>query len=199
MSSSRPIQRSTSGGFLNRMIRAARLDATLYAELTADATATRQALTVVALVALAHGVGGIIRGVSFEWNPLSGSLFGMLGEIAFFSVASLVIYLLGRYVLGGKATYAQVVRPLGFSVVPGLLILIAALASLPGVGVEAHVFIVLAAWRLAAGYIAVRQALVLGAWKCTVALLAGVLSGMVAVVIATRVLFGVLRLAGVSS
>ena len=58
------------------MIRAARLDATLYAELTADATATRQALTVVALVALAHGVGGIIRGVSFGWNPLSGSCLG---------------------------------------------------------------------------------------------------------------------------
>jgi hypothetical protein len=77
--------------------------------------------------------------------------------------------------------------------VPGLLIVIAALASLPEVvRDQAPVLIVLIAWRLAAGYVAVWQASGLGALKSTVILLAGVLSGMWAVVKATRVLFDVL-------
>lgn len=193
------IQRNTSRGLLYRMIRAARLDGSLYGEVRADAGATGQALTVVALVALAHGVGGIIRGASFGENPVIGFLFGALGEIAFFTAASGVIHLLGRGVPGGKVTHAQVLRPFGYSVVPGLLILPAALVSLLGAGAEAPVLIVIIAWRLATGYIAVREALGLGALKSTVTLLAGVLSGMVAVVIATRILFEVLRLAGVSS
>ncbi len=181
------------------MIRAARLDASLYGEARADARATRQALTVVALVALAHGVGGIIRGMNFEENPVISFLFGVLGEIAFFGGASGIIYLLGKYLLGVKATYAQVLRPFGFSVVPGLLILLASLVSLPGIGAEIPVLIVLIAWRLAAGYLAVWKALGLNALLSIVVLLVGVFSGMVAVVIATRVLFEVLRLAGVSS
>jgi hypothetical protein len=84
-------------------------------------------------------------------------------------------------------------------VVPGLLVLIASLVSLLGVGAEIPVLIVLIVWRLVAGYIAIRQALDLDTLKSAATLLAGVLSSMVAVVIATRVLFEVLRLAGVSS
>jgi hypothetical protein len=194
MSSSNPIRRGVSGKLLNRMIRAARLDASLYREVGADVAATNQALAVVALVAVAHGTAGMIRTVSFGWgDPLIGSLFGVLGEIAFFSAASFVIFLLGYIVLDGKVTYAQVLRPFGFSVVPGLLIVVAALASLPEVvGNQAPVLIVLVAWRVVASYIAVWQALGLGALKSTVILLAGVLCGMGAVVSATRVLFNIL-------
>jgi len=101
MSSSRSIRRGAPGELLKRMIRAARLDASLYKEVTADVTATGQALAVVALVALAHGTAGMVRALSFGWaDPVVGSLFGVVGEIAFFSVASLVIYLLGRFVFG---------------------------------------------------------------------------------------------------
>lgn len=79
-----------------------------------------------------------------------------------------------------------------------MLVLIASLVSLLGVGAEIPVLIVLIVWRLVAGYIAIRQALDLDTLKSAATLLAGVLSSMVAVVIATRVLFEVLRLAGVS-
>jgi hypothetical protein len=58
MSFSRPIQGDASRGLLSRMLRAARLDGSLYGEVRADAGATGQALTVVALLAVAHGVGG---------------------------------------------------------------------------------------------------------------------------------------------
>lgn len=182
---------------INRMVRAARLDSGLYAEVTADRTATGQALTVVALVALAHGLGGVIRGAYFGWNPASGSLFGVLGEISFFVVASFVIYLVARYMSGATISYSQVLRPFGFSVVPGLLILIAALASLIGAG--APVFAVLIAWRLAAGFVAVRQASGVSVAKSALALLVGVASGMVAVAITTRTLVELLRWVGVSS
>ena len=199
--SSIPIQRDAPRGLLYRMIRAARLDSSLYGAVREDASATGQALTVVALVVLSHGVGGIFRGMSFEEkeNPVIGFLFGALGELSFFAAASGVISLFGKQVLGANATYARVLRPFGFSVVPGLLVLIASLVSLARVGAEAPVLILIGAWRLAAGYVAIRQALGLGALKSTVTLLVGVLCGMVAVVISTRVLFELLRLAGLSS
>ena len=49
----------------SRVVRAARLDGSLYAEVKTDAVATGEALVVVALVALAHVVGGVIRGAHF--------------------------------------------------------------------------------------------------------------------------------------
>jgi hypothetical protein len=44
----------------SELIRAAILDRSLYAQVKADTRATARALGVVGLVALAHGVGGII-------------------------------------------------------------------------------------------------------------------------------------------
>jgi len=60
--SSSPIQRDAPRGLLYRMIRAARLDSSLYGAVREDASATGQALTVVALVVLSHGVGGYFVG-----------------------------------------------------------------------------------------------------------------------------------------
>lgn len=201
MPPSNPLRRDTSAKLSNRLMRAARLDPSLYGEVVgAGARATGQALALVALVAVAHGTAGMIRSVSFgRGDPMTGALFGVVGEIAFFTIASLVVYLLGRFVFGAKVTYGRVMRPLGFSVVPGLLILVAALASLPGVdAAEVLVFVVLIAWRLAASYVAVREGLGLGRPKSAVVLAAGVICGMGAVVIATRILFDVLRLVAVS-
>ena len=186
-------------GLPGRTLRAARLDESLYVEVKADNTATAQALALVALVALAHGLGGVIRGTYFGWNPLSGLLFGVLGEISFFAVASCVIYLVVRYVLGSTVSYPQVLRPFGFSVPPGMLILVASLASLPGIGAEVPVFVVLVAWRSAAGFVAVRRASGMGVAKSLLALLAGVASGVVAVAIVARTLVEILAWIGVSS
>ncbi len=184
---------------LNRMIRAARLDGSLYAEVKADTTATAQALVIVALVALAHGLGGAIRGAYFGWNPVSGLLFGVLGEISFFVMASFVIYAVTRYVLGSMVAYPQMVRAFGFSVLPGLLILVATLASLPGIGVQVPVLVVLVVWRLTAGFVAVRRASGLSVARSALALLVGVASGVMAVAITTRALEEVLRSVGISS
>lgn len=182
-----------------RSIRAARLDGSLYSEVKSDATATAQALAVVTIVALAHGLGGAIRGAYFGWNPVSGSLFGVVGEVTFFVVATLVIYFLARCLFGAIMTYPQVLRPFGFSTVPGVLILIAALASVLRAGAEVPVFVVLGVWRLAAGFVAVRQASGLGFAKSAGVLSIGLISGVLAVALTTRVLAEVLSWGGISS
>ena len=184
---------------ISRVVRAARLDGSLYAEVTADSAATGQALAVVALVALAHGLGGVIRGAYFGWNPASGLLFGVLGEISFFVVASFVVFLMARYVFGVTLGYPQILRPFGFSSLPGLLVLIAALASLLGNGAEAPVFVVLVGWRLAAGFVAIRRASGMYVAKSGLALLVGVACGAVAVAIASKALVDILYWFGVST
>lgn len=193
-----PISEKVLEGLPGRAIRAARLDGSLYVEVRADNTVTAQALAIVAIVAIAHGLGGVTRGAYFGWNPLSGLLFGVLGEVSFFAAASCVIYLVARHALGSSVAYTQVLRSFGFSVVPGLLIFVAALVSLLGTGVEVPVLLLTVVWRLAAGFVAVRQASGISASKSLLALLAGVASGLVAVAIASRALVEVLAFAGVS-
>ena len=166
----------------SELIRAARLDRSLYAQVKADAKATARALVVVGLVALAHGLGGIVRALAFVRDPpVESFLLGVQGEFVFWVVAASAVYLLGRHVLGASATYGQVLRPFGFAAVPGLLILVAAVASLLGDGAQVVVFAALVPWRLAAGYVAVRQALGLGRAKSALVLLVGVTCGLVSV------------------
>ena len=69
---------------LSELIRAAILDRSLYAQVKADTRATARALGVVGLVALAHGVSGIIRAAAFEREPpMEGFLIGVQGELVF--------------------------------------------------------------------------------------------------------------------
>lgn len=165
----------------SRVVRAARLESSIYREVRHDRSATSQSLLLVGLVALAHGVGGIIRALAFGWSPVEGILFGLQGELIFFFVASMVIYLLGRVGLGVTATYTEVMRPFAFSVVPGYLIVVASIVSALRPGAEAVVLPVILAWRLAAGFVAVRQTMGLGKLSSAILLLAGVFLGFVAV------------------
>lgn len=173
------------------LVRAARLDGTLYEEVRANTSATGSALGIVALVALAHGAGGIVRAVAFGRDPpMEGFLIGAQGEVVFWMGSSFAIYFVGRYLLGSAATYGQVLRPLGFATVPGLLVLVAALASL--VGAQVLVFAVLVPWRLVTGFVAVERALGVGRAKSAVALLLGVVCGLVFVGLGTATLLNVL-------
>lgn len=182
-----------SASLISNMIRAARLQGSLYAEIKANTTATPQAIAVVALVGLAHAVGASIRSV-FLWSeePVPAFVIALLAEIIFWAVAAFAIYLAGRFLFSSRAHYGQVLRSFGFACVPGLLILIAALVSLPGTGAEVPVFAVLIPWRVAAGFVAVRQVLSLGMVQSGIALLAGVVPGLMVVGIATGVMWTIL-------
>jgi len=169
-----------------RIVRAARLDPALYAEVRKDASAGAQAATVVLLVAVAHGLGGAIRAVLLGWSPVAGLVLGPAGELLFWIAASLAIFLMGRYIFGGAATYVEVARPFSFAAAPGLLILVAASAS--GVGGETFLLPVLFLWRVAAGFVAVHAAFGLRPLRTAVVLLAGVVAGALAVGLILRLL-----------
>ncbi len=182
-----------------RLAGSVRLDRRVYSELAADAAATPQALWLVALLGAAHAAGGAMRGLAFGWNPWEGAAFGLQGELVFFVVASVVIHLLGRFALGGAASYGRVVRPLAFSSVPGFLVLVAAVLSLVSPPAGLAVFPAIIAWRLAAGFVAVREALGLSTARSVIAVVAGVVVGVVAVGVGSGGLVLLLKWAGAES
>ena len=130
-----------------RMVGAATLDANIYEEVEADATATGQAAGVVALVAVAQAVGAIGAGTMGLVGGLASALLGWL-------IWAGVTYLIGAKLLGGSATWGELLRTLGFAQAPGML---AVLGLIPVVG--GLVRVVVPIWILIAGVIAIRQAL----------------------------------------
>ena len=134
----------------DRMIRAAKLDVELYEEVEADRDATGQAMAVVALSAVAAGIGlggGGLLGI------VGGTLVALIGWF----VWAFLTWVIGTRLLpepDTKADYGELLRTLGFASAPGL---IRVLAIIPGLG--AFVFLVAGVWMLVAMVIAVRQAL----------------------------------------
>lgn len=135
--------------FMNRMVRAAKLDATLYEEIEADTGAMGQAVGVVVLAAVAAGLGAG-RGLG---AIVVGSLVALLG----WYVWAYLIYWIGTRLLPERETRAdhgELLRCLGFAASPGL---IRVLGVVPGLG--GSVFLAGSIWMLVATVIATRQAL----------------------------------------
>ena len=130
------------GDLVARMIGAATLNIQTYEEVEADSTATGQAAAVVAMVAVASGIGAIGEG-------LSSVIFAPVGALLGWLVWAGVTYLIGDKILGGTATWGELLRTLGFAQSPGVLYL---LAVLPLVGGLIRIFLPL--WMLVAGVIA---------------------------------------------
>ncbi|MEJ7811339.1 MAG: YIP1 family protein [Gemmatimonadaceae bacterium] len=131
----------------DRMRGAAMLDVPTYEEVEADTTATGQAATVVAIVAVCAAIGGAGHG-------RAGIIGGLLSAFVGWLIWSGVTYLIGDKLLGGTATWGELLRTLGFAQAPGVLY---ALGIIPYVGgfVTALVWV----WTLVAGIIAIHQAL----------------------------------------
>jgi hypothetical protein len=142
---------------LNRMMRAARMDSSLYEEMETEEDAAGHAVMIALLAGVATGIGmglaGLMGGagvVWFFWGLLSGFFASLVGW--FFWV--LLTYLSGTTFLRGpeKASLSELTRTLGFANSPGVLRL---LVFFPMIG---WIVIVLTGiWTLAAGIQAVRQ------------------------------------------
>lgn len=152
-----PVRRS----MLGRMLGAARLDVSTYEEVEADSTATGQAAAVVAVVALAQGIGSLGGG-------LSGLLVGLMVALLGWLVWAGVTYLIGDKLLGGTATWGELLRTLGFAQAPRLLMV---LGFIPVIGWV--IGFIVAVWVLIAGVIAIRQALDFGTGKALLTALLG--------------------------
>ena len=137
--------------FIERMIRAARLDARLYEEVEADQTALGQAMGVVVLSSIAGGIANLgVLGVG-------GLIVGAIGGLIGWFIWALLTYFIGTKLLPEPSTEAdvgQMLRTIGFSASPGLIQVIGIVPFLSGI-----VQLVAAIWMLAAFIIAVRQAL----------------------------------------
>ena len=130
-----------------RMKGAALLQVEAYEEVEADTTATGQAAIVVGIVALATAIGGARAGAS-------GFLVGLIETYVRWLLWSGLTYLIGDKLLGGTATWGELLRTLGFAHVPRALLV---LAVIPDLGWVLELAVAL--WVLAAAIVALRQAL----------------------------------------
>ncbi len=137
--------------FVDRIVRAAKLDANLYEEVEADTGAFRQAMGVVLLSALAAGIG------SAGDAGAPGLIGGVIGTLIGWYAWAFVTYFIGTRLLPQPSTEAdlgQLLRTIGFASAPGLIRVLGIIPLLSGV-----VFAVSAIWSLLAMIVAVRQAL----------------------------------------
>jgi hypothetical protein len=144
---------------LNRMMRAARMDSSLYEEMETDEDAAGHAVMIALLAGVATGIGtglaGLIGGAGLLWL-LWGLLSGFFASIVGWFAWVLLTYLSGTTFLRGpeKTSMAELTRTLGFANSPGVLRL---LLFIPMIGWI--VIILTGIWTLASGVIAVRQTL----------------------------------------
>ena len=134
-------------GLLARMYGAAILKAAVYDEVGADPRATAQAAFVVVLASAA--AASLDYGLGWLTMAAAG-----LANLAQWLVWAGITYLVGDKLLGGTATWGQLLRTLGFARGPGILTVFVPLIG--GIQIAVQV------WVLAAGIVAIRQALGLG-------------------------------------
>ena len=137
--------------FVDRMVRAAKLDVHVYEEVEADKSSMGQAMAVVVLSSVAGGIG---------FMQESGLMGLMLGTV--FSLLGWYIWAFMTYIIGTKllpepqtsADHGELLRTIGFSSAPGIIRI---LGIIPGL--DAIVNLLASVWMLVAMVIAVRQAL----------------------------------------
>lgn len=144
---------NTSDALVERMVGATFLSVDTYEEVEADQDATAQAAIVVAIVAVARGIGASGAG------PF-GAAFSAAGALVNWAVWAGICFLVGAKLFGGKASWGELLRTLGFAQAPGILWLF---AIIPILGWP--LFLILPLWVAVASFIAIRQALDIGNGK----------------------------------
>jgi hypothetical protein len=133
-----------------RMIGAAKLDAATYEEIEADPGSMGQAMTVVALAAVAAGIGGLRGGLG---GLIVGVIYGLIGWFLWAGI----VFVVGTKFLAEpqtKSDLQEMLRTIGFAASPGVLNVF---AIIPILGFVVSLVVLL--WELAAMVVAVRQAL----------------------------------------
>jgi len=135
----------------DRMIRAARLDISLYEEVEADREASTQAIIVVVLSSVAAGIGMIGE------LGLRGLVFNTVTALAGWYIWAYLTYFIGTKFLPEPQTRSdpgELLRTIGFASAPGVIRIIGIIPGLSGL-----VNFVALIWMLVTMVIAVRQAL----------------------------------------
>lgn len=138
--------------FINRIIRAAKLDVELYEEVEADKEALNQAMLVVILSGFAAGIG-LLRIAPGGAGIVSGTIGALIGWFMW----ALLTYWIGAKLFPEPQTRSdlgELLRTIGFSSSPGLIRVLGIVPGLSG-----PIFLITSVWMLIAMVIAVRQAL----------------------------------------
>ena len=131
------------GAFGERLVRALRLDASLYEEVEHDPSALPQALGVVTLAAIAAGLGTpTTQGVAAVLGGLIGSYLGWLASAG-------LIWVVGVRMMKLTSDYGELLRTLGFAAAPQIVMIV---GLVPVLGVLAVPLVTM--WGLAAYVVA---------------------------------------------
>ncbi len=136
--------------FAERIIRAIKLDPSLYEEVEADEQAMGQALLVVLLSSLAAGAGSAT-------HSFMVIVIGIISSLAGWFIWAYLTYWIGTKLLPEPQTQSnpkELLRVLGFASAPGLLRVLGVFPF-----IRLLVFIIAAIWMIAAMVTAIRQAL----------------------------------------
>lgn len=154
---------------LEQMVQAARLDRTFYTRLVFDTYATGNAVLVVAVVYLVLAlVPWLLRGLTLGGAMLMSVLQVVLFGAIWWIIMSLVVWVIGAYLLEGEARLQTVIRSAGFAHTPLLV------AVVPVVG-----FWVGVVWFGAGVTVAAETTLGLDRGKAVIAAAAGVVAWLI--------------------
>jgi len=138
-------------GIVDKMVRAAKLDPTLYAEVEKDPEGLKEAILVVVLSSAAAGIGSVAFG-----GPI-GLVFGAVAALVGWFIWSVLSHLIGTQVLAEpetRATLAEVMAVTGFAAAPGVIRIFAFIPLLGGL-----INLIANLWMLAAFVVAIRHVL----------------------------------------
>lgn len=138
-------------GIIDRMVRASKLDVSVYEEVEADKGAMGQAAAVVVLSSVAAGIGSL--GVF----GIQGLLYMTFGALVGWLIWAFLTFIIGTKLLPEaqtKTDMGEMLRTIGFSSSPGVLRILGVIPVIGGI-----INFVVGIWMLVAMIIAVRQAL----------------------------------------
>ena len=167
---------AASRSLFRRMVRAAKLEVSLYEEVEADSSATVQAFVAVILVSLASGIGAAINALLDGGGiirVLWGLLTGIIGLLIAWALWSLITWIIGSTIFKGRqtsATWGELLRTIGFAFAPGMLLLF---IFIPWLDWILNVVVII--WTVVAVVIAVRQALDFSTWRAVGTCIVGVI------------------------
>src|SRR3954463_16528191 len=134
-----------------RMIGAMKADVKTFEEIEADPTAMSQAITVIAIAAVAALIGNFFR------SGLLGGMVGLVGSFIGYALFSFLVFIIGTKLMPEPATktdFNESFRTIGFAAAPGVFNI---LAIIPFLG--PLISFIVGLWSLVIAVIAVRQVL----------------------------------------
>lgn len=158
-------------GILNRAIRVAKLDPPVYREIARDANATKEAAVVVAVVALASGIGALS-------DSFGSVVVAVLGAFIGWVVFAGMTYFFGKNIFGTPSNQVNVeslLRTQGYAQAPGVLAFFGFIPALGWLAALAG-----GIWGIVTAVVAIRETLVIGTGRAIiVGIIAAIASGIV--------------------